>query len=186
MNLLRSVATSGALLLGASAMAACGGDASGVEVSGTWSRTSPAMSSAGVIYFDLSSTEGDTLLGATIDSSIAAKAELHETVMAEIGDDESMEDMDHEDMEDMEDMDHEEHMAEMENEGMAGGAMSMVAVDSVAIPKGETVSFMPGGLHVMLIDLVDPLEDGQEFEVTLNFETGGEQVIKVKVQDSAP
>ncbi len=180
MNLLRSVAASSALLLGASALAACGGDASGVEVSGTWSRTSPAMSSAGVVYFDLSSAEGDTLLGASVDSSIAAKAELHETVMAEIGEDDSM------DHEDMEDMDHEEHMEEMEAEGMAGGAMSMVAVDTVSIPKGETVSFMPGGLHLMLIDLVSPLEEGQEFDVTLNFETGGEQVIKVKVQDSAP
>ncbi len=180
MNLLRSVATSGALLLGASAMAACGGDASGVEVSGTWSRTSPAMSSAGVVYFDLSTAEGDTLLGASVDSSIAAKAELHETVMAEMGDDDSM------DHEDMEDMDHEEHMAEMENEGMPAGAMSMAPVESVALPKGETVSFMPGGLHLMLIDLVEPLEEGQEFELTLDFETGGEHVVKVKVQDSAP
>ncbi len=174
MNLVRSIAVSGALLFGASALTACGNDATGVQVSGQWSRTSPAMSSAGVIYFDLSSDEGDTLLGATVDPTIAGSVELHETVLTEVGDDE--ETMDHENM-DHENMDH---------DGMGSGAMSMVPVDSIAIPKGETISLKPGGLHMMLIDLAAPLEEGQELEVTLNFKTGGEQVIKVKVQDSAP
>jgi copper(I)-binding protein len=70
---------------------------------------------------------------------------------------------------------------------MAGmGQMTMRPIDSLELPAGETVTLEPGGYHIMLIDLVAPLETGQEIEVTLTFESAGERTITVPVQDDAP
>ena len=43
------------------------------------------------------------------------------------------------------------------------------------VPAGETVSFAPGGLHVMASDLADTLAPGGTTEVTLTF-VGGDKV----------
>jgi copper(I)-binding protein len=53
------------------------------------------------------------------------------------------------------------------------GVMRMVPQpEGFAVPAGGSVELMPGGKHVMLIDLVDPLETGEEIEITLNFNNG--------------
>ena len=72
-------------LLAASAIVAivaagCGrssADGSGIEVSGAWARPTPPGVSVGVVYMDVTSSSDDALLGASVDASIAAKAELH-------------------------------------------------------------------------------------------------------------
>jgi len=43
------------------------------------------------------------------------------------------------------------------------------------VPKGETVSFAPGGLHVMASDLANSITAGSTAEVTLTF-VGGDKV----------
>ena len=43
---------------------------------------------------------------------------------------------------------------------MHEGMMHMQAVDSVALPAGKPVELKPGGYHVMLIGLTQPLETG--------------------------
>ena len=65
-------------------------------------------------------------------------------------------------------------------------AMTMQEVAAIALPAGETVSLEPGGLHVMLLDLPEPLEAGEEFELTLTLEDGEELVVGVEVRDEAP
>lgn len=50
------------------------------------------------------------------------------------------------------------------------------------IPAGGTLELRPGGKHIMLIDLVAPLEAGQTIEIILNFEKAGPQKIEVPVQ----
>ena len=60
-------------------LAACGGGEA-VTAEGAWARTSPMMASAGAVYMDLTSDEADRLIGASVDSSIAATTEVHETV----------------------------------------------------------------------------------------------------------
>ncbi len=62
----------------------CGGD-SGVSVEKPWARSSPGMANAGAVYMDLSSADGDRLLGAAVDSSVADAAEIHETAMTDGG-----------------------------------------------------------------------------------------------------
>lgn len=51
---------------------------------------------------------------------------------------------------------------------------SMFRVDAVEIAPGETVTFMPGGKHVMFMGLDgDPFEEGETIAGTLVFENAG-------------
>ena len=69
---------------------------------------------------------------------------------------------------------------------MEGDVMRMREVDHLELPAGTTVELKPGGYHVMLIDLVEPLEEGKEIELRLVFEDGAgersEQVVSATVQ----
>lgn len=52
------------------------------------------------------------------------------------------------------------------------GVMIMEHQMAVVIPAGESVSFVPGGLHVMFMGLDAPLEPGEDIPATLVFEDG--------------
>ena len=132
-----------------------------IDISAVWARTSPAMTSLGAVYMNIDSSIDDELLSASVDASIAASVEVHETVMSEMSSE------------------------SMPMEGMSG-QMSMREVSSVMIPADTTVQLMPGGYHIMLFDLVAPLELGQTFEVTLTFANAGEIVVTAEVRDEAP
>jgi hypothetical protein len=51
----------------------------------------------------------------------------------------------------------------------------------IPLPAGETVMLERGGLHVMLMGLTAPLEDGADVDLTLVFETAGEVAVTVPV-----
>lgn len=159
--------------------AACGGgDDVAVDVDGAWARTSPMSAEAGATYFQISSETDDVLIGASVDSSVAGTVEIHETRMVEGHmDDEHMDDDSMEMDDSMEDDAMETDMSDV---------MEMVEVGRIELPAGETVSLEPGGLHIMMLDLPEPLESGDSFELTLDFETADDQVITVTVGDSAP
>lgn len=62
---------------------------------------------------------------------------------------------------------------EMHKTSMAAGIMSMKRLDNGLILRpGESVSFAPGGYHLMLIDLNKPLKAGESFPATLIFASG--------------
>jgi len=63
----------------------------------------------------------------------------------------------------------------------AGGVMRMQHVPSLIIPAGGRVVLKPGGSHLMLFDLQQPLQDGDEVELTLVFESGKQLVITAPV-----
>ena len=63
----------------------------------------------------------------------------------------------------------------------ADGATSMVDLVDVDVPAGEEVEFAPGGLHLMLEDLVAPLEPGDLVTLVLSFEEAGEVVVEAGV-----
>ena len=71
---------------------------------------------------------------------------------------------------------------ELHTHTMEGGMMRMRPVDQVALPAGATVRFEPGGLHLMWIGLVQPLESGQEVPLTLLFEDGSRRELPVPVR----
>ena len=70
---------------------------------------------------------------------------------------------------------------EMHTHIIEGDIMRMRAVEGVDLPPGEAVEFQPGGLHVMLIGLKGPLQEGQSFPLTLNFAEAGAVTVEVKV-----
>ena len=63
-----------------------------------------------------------------------------------------------------------------------GGMMKMNAVERVALPANKTVALGPGGYHVMLMDLAQPLREGDTVPLTLTFEdkSGKKQTLEVK------
>jgi periplasmic copper chaperone A len=65
---------------------------------------------------------------------------------------------------------------------MEGGMMKMNAVDKLALPAGKAVELKPGGYHVMLMDLVKPLKEGDTVPLQLTFEdkAGKKQTVEVK------
>lgn len=65
---------------------------------------------------------------------------------------------------------------------MEDGVMKMRRVESVALPPGEYVEFSPGGLHLMLFGLKEPLKEGGKFPVTLRFRKAAPVEVTVTVR----
>jgi copper(I)-binding protein len=66
------------------------------------------------------------------------------------------------------------------------GAMTMQEKDGgFVIGAGETLDLEPGGNHLMFMDLVDPLEAGEEVTVTLRFSDDSTAEITAPVKDYA-
>ena len=63
-----------------------------------------------------------------------------------------------------------------------GEVMRMRPVEAVEIRAGQTVTLRPGGLHLMLIGLSQPLRQGETVPVTLRFERAGEVRVALPVQ----
>lgn len=65
---------------------------------------------------------------------------------------------------------------------MDGGVMRMRPVaGGIVIEPGETVTFQPGGLHLMLTGLQSPLRKDETLKLVLRFETAGEISVEVPV-----
>ncbi len=164
------------------ALSACGGDDSdstsdatpsgaAIEVTDVWARSSPMVATAGAAYMLITNngSEDDALLAASVADDVAGAVELHQSraVEPDMGDDMTGGDMGTTDS----------TMAPM---------MEMVPVDRIELPAGGTASLQPGGYHVMLLDLVAPLTEGDQLELTLSFEVAGEVVVTAVVGDGAP
>jgi copper(I)-binding protein len=61
------------------------------------------------------------------------------------------------------------------------GVHSMIKVDQVTLPAGETVNLIPGDLHVMLIDLTASLAEGDMVSVELIFNDNTSTVVTAPV-----
>jgi copper(I)-binding protein len=174
-----SLALATALALG---LAACGADG-GVTAEDVRARAQVESVGTSAIYLDITN-EGEEdveLVAASVPAEIAGTVELHETRMADEGtsDDEGMSE---DEMSDEDGMSDEGMADDGEMEGMGG--MQMVQVEGIPVPAGETVNLEPGGLHIMLFDLAGDLEDGQSFEVTLEFDDGTTLAVEAEVTDS--
>lgn len=158
------------------ALGACGGDES-VAVDQPWARATVEAQPHGAVYFDLTLDQDDVLVGVAIEPSIANHAEIHEVVAAEVPMDESMDEgSDGMDMGD----------ADADHGGMAPGMVMQELDSGLVLSADQTVSLEPGGYHVMLLDLAEPLVAGEEFDLTLEFETHDDVTITVPVEETAP
>ena len=153
-----------AVVAGAGLFASCGSDdsSSGPEITKVWARTSPMETSLGAVYMNISSKDGDELIDVSVDPSIAAMAQIHEMVMATTDTSMSM------------------------TSDAPTDEMVMQEVDSVVIEAGGSVDLMPGGYHIMLMEIAAPLELGAKFEVTLTFAAAGKITVVAEVRDEAP
>lgn len=66
------------------------------------------------------------------------------------------------------------------------GLMRMQEVEGLAIDAGETVALEPGGYHLMMFGLKQPMVAGERFPVTLVFEGLGPIEVEVLVGDEPP
>ncbi len=176
-----------ALVLGALLVAACAAEGE-LTVDDARSRMSPMFAGVGAVYLDVTNATGqdDRLVAASVDASVAASVEIHETFDAD--------EMDHSvgDHEDGPDDGDGTSMPAGDDDGMDGGAepsaegfamMGMREIEGLDVPDGETVELVPGGYHLMLIDLATDLEVGDEFEFVLEFEHAGTRTVAVTVRD---
>jgi periplasmic copper chaperone A len=61
------------------------------------------------------------------------------------------------------------------------GVSRMREVRSIEIAPRDKVTFKPGSMHMMLVDLKQPLKQGDTFPLTLQFEHAGEVNVSVPV-----
>lgn len=164
-------------------LAACGGSGD-LAVEQARSRMSPRMADVGSVYLEITNDTGedDRLVAATVDPDLAARAEIHETFETDAGSHDGSGDEMGEGMDD--------GMGEGMGEEMDDGTdadgfamMGMREIEALEVPAGATVSLEPGGHHIMLLELVDELEVGEEFELTLEFEGAGTRTVTVEVRE---
>jgi copper(I)-binding protein len=159
-------------VLAAMTIGGCGGGdgatvGDALVVSGAWARTTPPGAVDGVAYLTIESPVDDRLLGASVPGSVAGSASIHESMLLDDG-----------------------------SEGHGGGAhhgggeTSGGGDDSfettVELPAGDPVAFEPGGRHVMLVGLVEPLRAGATVPITLTLEVAGEVTVEAEVSANAP
>lgn len=67
---------------------------------------------------------------------------------------------------------------------MDGGVMRMSAVPALELPAGQAVELRPGGYHVMLLGLKQPLKAGDTVPLTLTVEgrDGRREAVEVKAE----
>ena len=127
------------------------------SVSDAWVRVTAPKQTNSAAYMKITVSEDDVLTNVSVTSSIAARAELHETTKP------------------MDTMSMETNPTEMHN--MVG----MRQVSSIKVPAAGGIRLEPGGFHIMIMDLVKPIKLDELVPLTLTFRKAG----KVKVEASA-
>jgi len=65
---------------------------------------------------------------------------------------------------------------------MDGGIMKMRAIPRLELPAGKPVQLGPGGYHVMLIGLKQPLQESERVALTLRFDDGSTKKLEAPVR----
>lgn len=78
-------------------------------------------------------------------------------------------------------------IVEMHEMKTIDGMMSMRRTEKIVVPPRGAVKLEPGGMHLMLIDLVRPVKAGEEIPFTLTIDGGTKLTVKgaVKNPDAA-
>ena len=63
------------------------------------------------------------------------------------------------------------------------GTMMQEREDGFIIPAGGELNLEPGGNHVMLMDLTDPITTGQDIQIVLEFDDHTDQVVTVSARN---
>jgi copper(I)-binding protein len=72
---------------------------------------------------------------------------------------------------------------EVHEMAMSNGVMKMRPLDKgLTIEPGKTVKLAPGGYHLMVMDLKNPLKQGDKLPITLDFEKAGKVKVSLDVE----
>jgi copper(I)-binding protein len=71
--------------------------------------------------------------------------------------------------------------AEIHTTTESDGVMTMRPVESVSLPAGAPVAFESGGLHIMLLELREPLVAGRKVPVTFSFKSAAPVTVQADV-----
>lgn len=74
--------------------------------------------------------------------------------------------------------------ADIHNTVNDNGVMRMRHVDTIEVPVAGSAELAPGGYHIMLIGLTEPLKKGSRVPVTLQFENAGMVEIEVAIESA--
>jgi copper(I)-binding protein len=135
-----------ALLLLTVVTSACGDEAqvSKLTVSAAWARPTPETSDVAAVYFSVASPVSDELV--SVSTPVASDAMVHAT----------------------------EGDSSHSGGGHHGGGGSMTMHGStLTVEPGKTATLSPGGMHIMLEGLRQPLKEGDVFDLELTFKNGG-------------
>jgi hypothetical protein len=72
--------------------------------------------------------------------------------------------------------------AEIHEHVMDNGVAKMRPVDAISVPAQGKAELKPGGYHVMLMGLKEPLMEYGTFQLTLTFEKAGSVDVEVQVE----
>lgn len=64
----------------------------------------------------------------------------------------------------------------------ADNVMRMRAIESLELPAGSAVEFKPGGYHIMLMDLVAQMKEGERVPLTLTVESADGKRESIQVE----
>jgi hypothetical protein len=70
---------------------------------------------------------------------------------------------------------------ELHTMSMDGNVMRMRQVESIEIKPGASVALAPGGLHIMMVGLKQPLKAGDKLPLTLWFEKAGKLEVQLAI-----
>lgn len=71
---------------------------------------------------------------------------------------------------------------ELHEMAVIDGVMKMRQMESgIPVPAGATVELKPGGLHVMFMDIKQPLKEGETLPITLTFEKTGTVTVDMPI-----
>lgn len=71
---------------------------------------------------------------------------------------------------------------ELHESSESGGVARMTPIPELVVPPGGSVTFAPGGRHVMFMDLKRPLRQGERIGATLVFEPAGAIPVEFEVR----
>jgi periplasmic copper chaperone A len=71
---------------------------------------------------------------------------------------------------------------EMHETSIEDGMARMRPLTEIHVPAGGRVAVAPGGIHLMLVDLAQPLVAGTRVPLTLEFRTAGKLTVELSVE----
>lgn len=143
-------------------LSACQQAPAELKADSAWVRLPAVTGNPAAAYFTVHGGSEKAVLVA-VSAKFAVRAELHESMKHD--------------------------MKTMPGMNMGEGAMMMEPVRDIPIQPGDTITFEPGGKHVMLFDIAPTLKAGEKAPITLSFASGKTievQAVIVGAGDPAP